>query len=119
MDDKIRENRLRRVAQRQELRLVKSHRRDPRALGFGGYMLVDWNNNVVFGEVDSARALDLDQVEAWLNRMTPPERMTREQRAHMHGAGLFWDGLAAWVTNLPQITVRVPGPSRSRRPVHK
>lgn len=40
-DEKVRENRLRRMAQRQGLRLEKSRRRDPRALDFGGYWLVD------------------------------------------------------------------------------
>ena len=37
---KVRENRLRRAAERQGLRLVKSRRRDPRAVGLGTYMLV-------------------------------------------------------------------------------
>lgn len=66
MDDKVRENRLRRMAQRQGLQLVKSRRRDPRAIGYGGFMLVDDRNVAVYGEVDSARALDLDQVEDYL-----------------------------------------------------
>ncbi|MFD5831022.1 hypothetical protein [Lentzea sp. NPDC060358] len=67
MDYKVRENRLRRVAQRQGLQLVKSRRRDPRALGYGGYMLVDAaRNTVVAGEIDSPRALDLDGVEHYL-----------------------------------------------------
>ncbi len=43
---KVRENRLRRMAERQGCRLVKSRRRDPRALGFGGYMLIDARDNV-------------------------------------------------------------------------
>ena len=115
MEVKIRENRLRRMAERQELRLVKSRRRDPRALGYGGYMLVDWNNRAVAGEVDSDRALELDEVEAWLDRKIPPERMAREQRDRMHAAGLFWDGLGSWVQNLPKLTVHVPGPSRAQR----
>lgn len=41
MSDKVRENRLRRAAQRQGLILVKSRRRDPRALDYGLYVLVD------------------------------------------------------------------------------
>jgi hypothetical protein len=64
--EKVRENRLRRMAGRQGLRLVKSRRRDPRAIGYGGFMIVDQNNVVVAGEVDSARALDLDAVEQYL-----------------------------------------------------
>lgn len=41
---------------------------------------------------------------------TPPERMTPQQRKMMDDAGLFWDGLGSWVKNLPQLTLRVPGP---------
>jgi hypothetical protein len=70
--DKVREDRLRRMAKRQGLELVKSRRRDPRALGFGRYMIVDAASNaVVAGEIDSPRALDLDAVEAYLNRNVP------------------------------------------------
>jgi hypothetical protein len=66
-DKKVRENRLRRAAERQGLKLMKSRRRDPRALGFGGYVIVDaHNSSIVAGELDSARALTLDQVEAYL-----------------------------------------------------
>ena len=43
--EKIRENRLHRMAERQRLRLVRSRRRDPNALDFGGYMLVDVDTN--------------------------------------------------------------------------
>ena len=65
--EKVRENRLRRMAARQGLVLKKSRRRDPRALGYGGYMLVDaFTNSVVAGELDSPRALTLDDVEAYL-----------------------------------------------------
>lgn len=43
MDNKSRtnENRLRRVAARRGLRLVKSRRRDERALDYGMFMLID------------------------------------------------------------------------------
>ena len=65
--DKSREARLRRMAARQGLILQKSRRRDPRALGYGGYMLVDASANaVVYGELDSPNALTLDEAEAWL-----------------------------------------------------
>jgi hypothetical protein len=68
IDEKVRENRLRRAAERQGLKLVKSRRRDRRALGYGGFMIVDANLNVVVaGELDSGRALDLDQVERYLH----------------------------------------------------
>ena len=52
MTDKILENRMRRIANRQGLRLVKSRRRDPRALDYGRCMLVDIaTNTVVYGAV--------------------------------------------------------------------
>ena len=38
---KVRENLLRRMAERQGFRLEKSRRRDPRARGYGTYQLVD------------------------------------------------------------------------------
>lgn len=76
-DDKVRENRLRRVADRQGLRLMKSRRRDPHATDFGTYMLV----NVQTGGVDAADwgsftkeyGLDLDDIEEWLSE-PPAER---------------------------------------------
>jgi hypothetical protein len=64
--DKVRENRLRRVAERRGLSLVKSRRRDPRSIDYGMFMIVDpYANAVVAGELDSPRALSLDQVEEW------------------------------------------------------
>jgi len=57
--EKIRENRLRRMATRQGLQLVKSRRRDPRALDYGTYWLVDASSV----EVASG---DADAIEAWL-----------------------------------------------------
>jgi hypothetical protein len=66
-EEKVRENRLRRMAERQGLALHKSRRRDPRALGFGGYMIVDVATNaIVAGELDSPRALTLEEVEQYL-----------------------------------------------------
>ena len=77
--EKIRENRARRAAERQGLRLVKSRRRDPRAIGYGGYMLVDaYRNAAVHGEIDSPRALTLDEVERYLSG--EPDGTETEQR---------------------------------------
>ncbi len=87
--DKVRENRLRRMAARQELRLVKSRRRDPRALDFGTYGLADRDGGRVqvfaaehvgtneLGRVD----LSLDEIEAWLagDPTSPPQ--SRRMRA--------------------------------------
>src|SRR5512133_2922908 len=47
--DKVRENRLRRMAQRQGLQLVKSKRRDPHALEYGRYMVLDDEKAMVHG----------------------------------------------------------------------
>lgn len=45
LSEKVYENRLRRVAERQGLRLIKSRRRDPRATDYGMYALVDVHTN--------------------------------------------------------------------------
>jgi hypothetical protein len=45
---KIAENLARRMAARQGLRLEKSRRRDPRALGYGTYQLTDPATNTCF-----------------------------------------------------------------------
>jgi len=73
MEDKVRENRLRRIAQRRGLHLVKNPRRDTRATDYGTYKLVDRNWAIVadFGWIQlscPAGATRLDDVEAWLNR---------------------------------------------------
>ena len=39
MTDKVRENRVRRAAERQEVRLRKSRRRDQRAVGYGRWSI--------------------------------------------------------------------------------
>ncbi len=46
---KVLENRLRRAADRQGLRLAKSHRRDPRAADYGQYWLMDDKNWPIAG----------------------------------------------------------------------
>jgi hypothetical protein len=61
--EKSREDRLRRTAERQGLRLAKCRRRDPRAIGFGTYMLVDQNNNIVAGDTQNGYGMDLDAIE--------------------------------------------------------
>ncbi len=66
-DEKVRENRLRRVAKRRGLRLTKSSRRDPRALDFGGWMLVDIYQNVVVAGADVHEySMSLEDVEEFL-----------------------------------------------------
>jgi muconolactone delta-isomerase len=66
---KERENRLRRMAQRQRLQLVKSRRRDPRASDFRGYMLVAIDNNTaVYGAHPFAFNANLDDIEQYLSQ---------------------------------------------------
>ncbi|MDX3245835.1 hypothetical protein [Streptomyces sp. ME18-1-4] len=61
-DDKVRENRLRRMATRQGLNLRRSRRRDRRALDYGLYWLTDSEGvNVVKSE-----GVSLDEVERYL-----------------------------------------------------
>jgi hypothetical protein len=60
-EEKVRENRLRRMAERQGLRLVKSRRRDPRALDYGEYWLMAGDDLV-----PHTRGRGLDHIEAYL-----------------------------------------------------
>jgi hypothetical protein len=60
---KVLENRLRRAARRQGLHLEKSRTRDPQALDFGRYWLLDDRNIVVYGHGHRA---PLDQIAKYL-----------------------------------------------------
>ena len=62
--DKVRENLVRRMAKRQGLELKKSRRRDPRALDYGSYWLVDIELNAIVA--GGRYGISLDQVDAWL-----------------------------------------------------
>ncbi|OYW61981.1 MAG: hypothetical protein B7X99_12155 [Rhizobiales bacterium 17-65-6] len=56
------------MAQRQGLRLLKSRRRDPLAVDFGGYMLVDEaTNGVVLGSGAFSFQADIEDVDAYLS----------------------------------------------------
>lgn len=67
---KTHENRLRRKAARQGLKLEKSRLRDPHAIGFGTYMLTDADTRAVVAAsgLPHGYGLDLDDVERHLNR---------------------------------------------------
>lgn len=65
--EKVAENKIRRAAARQGLLLQKSRRRDPRAIDYGGYMLVDMQlNAVVFGAHPNAYSASLEEVAEFL-----------------------------------------------------
>lgn len=69
MAEKIRENRLRRMAARQGLRLSKCRRRDPRAIDFGCYMLTDTEKNCVVAGAERGRPdFTLNDVEDFLTK---------------------------------------------------
>ena len=65
--EKVRENRLRRAAQRQGLELRKSPRRDPRALDYGAWLVVNLRSG------PSVELASIDAVEAYLEQ-APDER---------------------------------------------
>lgn len=71
---KIKENRLRRMADRQGLALIKSKRRDPRSLDWQRFMIVDkFSNRIVAGELNSPQSLSIDEVEQFLLSPKPRE----------------------------------------------
>ena len=61
--DKVRENRLRRMAERQGLTLTRSRRRDPRAVDYGLYWLTETSTDTT---VTPAEGATVDQIEGWL-----------------------------------------------------
>lgn len=64
---KILENRLRRAATRQGLTLQKSKSRDPRAIGYGQFMIIDPQTNAILaGANPYAYSMTLDDVEEYL-----------------------------------------------------
>jgi hypothetical protein len=86
MTDKVRENYLRRKADRMGLRLTKSPRRDRDALDYGLYALLDHQTG---GAVNPALAdrwihsFTLDDVEAYFNaRVANPARRPRTGPLH-------------------------------------
>lgn len=65
--DRVRENRLRRMAARQGLRLLKSPRRDQYADGYGTYRLVSARDGEHrYGDAATSYGMDLDAVEQQL-----------------------------------------------------
>jgi hypothetical protein len=69
---KVRQNRLRRMAERQGLGLRKSHRRDPRAIDYGIWSIVDPDTNTAFLE---GEFLTLDELEEWLLEIRQPNSL--------------------------------------------
>jgi|HubBroStandDraft_4_1064222.scaffolds.fasta_scaffold00009_87 hypothetical protein len=75
MTDKVRENRLRRMAERQGFALRRSRRRDPLARDFGVYWIVDpaKDRPLATGSYPDG-GMDLEEVERWLQRPWDDEK---------------------------------------------
>jgi hypothetical protein len=71
-EEKVRENRLRRMAERQGLKLVKSRRRDPLALDYHLYALIPESEYAIEGgwQRGGRFGYTLDEVEERLSRGT-------------------------------------------------
>jgi hypothetical protein len=64
------ERRVRRVAVRHGLHILKAQKPDARVLQHGGYMLRDVESfTIVFGDRPYAFCADLDEIEAYLDRL--------------------------------------------------
>jgi hypothetical protein len=63
-EDKIRENRIRRMAHRQGLTIHKSRRRDPGAVDYDKYWVFEASSDVLVAGGEAG--LNLDGVEDWL-----------------------------------------------------
>jgi hypothetical protein len=74
---KVRENRLRRVAARRGLKLTKSYRRDPHALDYGLFALVDLRTDEHLNGGPFSHNWTLNIVEDYLGGVrlqVPPDR---------------------------------------------
>jgi hypothetical protein len=72
LNRRAREQRLRRLAQQQGLRLEKSRSRTPQTKGYGGYQL--WNaqhTTVICGGIPFAYCATLDEIEDFLRQLPP------------------------------------------------
>lgn len=67
--DRVRENRVRRAAQRRGWQVVKSRARDPHAIGYGTYMILDQSTRgVVQSGLPNGYGLSLEEVEERLTQ---------------------------------------------------
>lgn len=83
-EEKVRENRLRRKAERRGLKLVKSRRRDPGALDFNQWWVVDLRRDVVVFGGDYGETID-DVENYLLDLERSPEEwddLAREELEH-------------------------------------
>jgi len=69
--EKVRVNRLRRMAERQGYQLVKIRRRDPLAIDYGRYYITRQQDGTTVTGMDTAgrASMTLDDVEKWLTQV--------------------------------------------------
>ena len=68
-EEKVLENRIRRVAQRRGMKVVKSRRRSSRSVDYGGYMLIDVaTNSVILGGSPIAFSATAEEIDSYLNK---------------------------------------------------
>lgn len=73
------ERRVRRVAVRNGLSMLKAQKPDTRVQAHGGYMLRDEESHeIVFGNSAYPFCADLDEIEAYLDRLEEQRRGRRE-----------------------------------------
>jgi hypothetical protein len=89
--EKVRENRLRAMAKRQGLELSKSRRRDPRAVDYGGWMIVEPDTKAIVA--GASQRMSLEGVEAFLERPMIEAELSRAGRAYVESRGANRDEL--------------------------
>jgi hypothetical protein len=72
-EEKVRENRLRRMAARQGMMLRKSPRRDPRAWDYNTWMVCDADTGLVVWATPHGYGIDLKSIADWLEAGAPDE----------------------------------------------
>ena len=81
MADKVRENRLRRMLDKQGYRLIKNRVRYERAVGYGGFMIANkWTSNVVAGAHPYDFCLTIDDVEQFAAEEPPCYPKTKPKK---------------------------------------
>jgi hypothetical protein len=99
--EKVRENRVRRMARRQALELVKSRRRDPQSADYGTYQLINPKTKIIAFQHVGWRVdgkwggVGLDEVEQWLTTAKSPDRidtLNDDQLEELHLARV-----SAWI----------------------
>jgi hypothetical protein len=92
------------MARRQGLELQKSRRRDPRALDYGGYQLIDQgSSSLVLGEIaGTAFGASLDDIEAFLLRPRADRHPARAVNNGQGSAGAIVEQVAVpeWASDL-------------------